>query len=628
MDTLGTKRDPINCEKAWLDFAVRLLSREAVGKGRGQETVWGARCKPSWWDRAVNHAWKNPTANPKDTKEILLEKYLALESHLRDEKRFPAELEEESRLWKEGKYLELFLMTSLTSLLGKVTSVHSAIEDACVKVNELNATVHKSILTNIQNCLKSSLKRTEQLNNVKNRATTNIKEVTKKARSKKRNFNYSGLHKENVECSPKKHKKLEDEQAPNLPIPSGCNQDFSDFLAYPEMHPTDILAFAQKLMEKRKIQSPNSSVTRNNNTSAFRPQREILPKTQLSVISATAPLNTALQDPNKKIALDNKAAKSFQQSSQTLQTPLNNSVNASLAPVCALTVTPEQLGYLLSQNTLHQMARADFNTPTASDLHVQSMQNNSFGQTCLSLEINKEPTADTNEKTDNFGTDPHLAMLEVPSDTLKSSESACSNKNSQSDISPNCEPCLENSITSDNICFDKVSKSEINPGSEYYPENSDSSSFFPPDDLDLSFLNNVDVVELCDELFKESHSSKAIDSIYLSGTDTSLIEKQNLFDIISENDAENQVETLLEDMATSSLTPFVSDLINFGDNPSTVNARVVSPSSSLDIGYCSEGSPSGSTGNNPMQLVKDQDPSFLLEKFLSYAENSFSADFQ
>ncbi|BFZ13222.1 hypothetical protein BsWGS_16261 [Bradybaena similaris] len=163
VDTQGSKRDPINSEKAWLDFSVRLLSREVVGKAKGQETVWSERCKPHWWDREVELPWKNPTANPKDTKEVLLTKYTALERKLREEGRFPQELEEEAKLWNEGRYKELFLQTSLASLLGKVTGVHTAVIDALEKAKELKAQVNLALVNDLQQCLSSTLQVTNNL---------------------------------------------------------------------------------------------------------------------------------------------------------------------------------------------------------------------------------------------------------------------------------------------------------------------------------------------------------------------------------------------------------------------------------------------------------------------------------
>jgi len=166
VDTLGLKRDPISSEKAWLDYAVRLLSREASGRGKGQESVWGAACKPAWWDSEVGLVWKNPTANPKDTKATLQKKYEALEKHLRAEDRFPHEMEEESRLWSAGSHKELYLLTSLTSLLGRVSGVHSAAVETKFKSRELKAEIGNSLLQDIKTCLSATLREIDNIENV------------------------------------------------------------------------------------------------------------------------------------------------------------------------------------------------------------------------------------------------------------------------------------------------------------------------------------------------------------------------------------------------------------------------------------------------------------------------------
>ncbi|GFR66939.1 hypothetical protein ElyMa_001984100 [Elysia marginata] len=597
LDNVGTRRDPINCEKAWLDFAVRLLSREAVGKGRGQETVWSEKCKPSWWDRKVRHAWKNPTANPKDTKEVLLEKFVALESQLREEKRFPSELEEESRLWSEGKYRELFLMTSLTSLLGKVTSVHSAIEDACGKVKELKATVHQSILANIQNCLTASLKSTEQLTcaNSKScsRDTTNTKAATKK-----RNFESLDLHKENIECPPAKQRKLE----PTYP---SCKQNLANCLVHlDDRQPTTILQFAQKLLAKRKSNPQKSSEnkgSRNMNSSKF--QREILPKTvpQLVVPQAgVAQLNTT-------------CSQSLQGSSTVA--PAAVAFVPATAPVCTVTVTPEEPGYFLSPKTLTPLTGASHTLGTSnipSDLGIESFPNDCYLDVS---ETSPQASPAAQESAFTVRTNPHLLKPESPSASSEPTETS----------SPSCASLSQVSTTPGYVgeFCDKILQSKSHAG----PESSSSaeSCVTSSPEIDLDFLvNDLNLDELCSELFKESSSPHtAVPFASPSNTESgSQMKPQNYTSLhtlcenkIEENSSLTGSETLLE------ATHFTGS-----ETVLEIGSQTRCSSSSPDIGYCSDSSPFSSSASDPMQEAADLDPAFLLDKFLSYAENPFSQD--
>ena len=639
MDTMGIKRDPINCEKAWLDFAVRLLSREAVGKGRGQETVWGAKCKPSWWDRTVGHPWKNPTANPKDTKEVLLEKYEALESHLRVEKRFPPELEEESRLWKEGKYRELFLMTSLTSLLGKVTSVHSAVEDACVKVNELKASVHQSILANIQNCLKSSLKRTEQLNHAQNHTIREGADV--KIKTKKRNFHVSGLQKENSESSPTKQIKFENHQGQNLLLTSACKQD----LSHSDRQSTDILAFAKKLIAKRKSQPPKSSMGRNSsNIFTSRPQREILPKVVAQAVSQpnvkphisplstaihnsqpsaessyTSPLNTAIPNSQPGVtshtSINDNALNTNKPSATSHTTPLSNT-----PPICTVTVTPEQLSYLLSQNSATKLLTTN---DKASDPAVEPVQT-----------VTPEPPT--------FCTHDVKQVKKLTINKTNCSKEAASRFSSIDRNFSMSGGYTDESVSTDHNVFPEqmpLTVTNFNPSSTSSVGH--STTLLPcseDEDLDLSFLNSVDIEKLCNEIFNGSQSSNDADPTCLLSMDKSQSDSQNCLNTVKdmEKDQENGsgsdlnclVVGDLDQDATSYLATF--DQISHVDNHRKVEARVLSSSASSDFGYCSEGSPPCSTSTNPNPIQKDSDPeldpSFLLDKFLSYTENPFYND--
>lgn len=104
MDTERSTRKPVNSEKDWLIFAVRELSRVVTGKEKGQEQLWSNKYKPEWWDSEmvastisgdVKLTWKNPTTNPKDTKNILILKYKVLCKRQRTENKFPETLEAE-----------------------------------------------------------------------------------------------------------------------------------------------------------------------------------------------------------------------------------------------------------------------------------------------------------------------------------------------------------------------------------------------------------------------------------------------------------------------------------------------------------------------------------------------------
>nr|KAG5709039.1 hypothetical protein BaRGS_004678 [Batillaria attramentaria] len=164
---LGSHRDPITSEKCWLDFAVRELSRVAAGKARGQEAVWRVQCKPTWWDsECPNLTWKNPTANPKDSKDTLKTKFECLVQHLRQENQIPGELEEEITLWEAGKISEVFLMTTFSSALGQVSNLHALLDDAFQKMANTGIGIHGSIPINIKNCLAACQRKIDAINNL------------------------------------------------------------------------------------------------------------------------------------------------------------------------------------------------------------------------------------------------------------------------------------------------------------------------------------------------------------------------------------------------------------------------------------------------------------------------------
>lgn len=287
LDTQRSKRDPVNSEKDWLDSAVRLLSRKVVGKGRGQETVWSERCKPVWWDEKVRLPWKNPTSNPKDTKDILQKKYTELEKYLSSQGMFPRELEEEAKLWKEGRIKELFLLTTLTSLLGKVTGLHCAVVDACQQVDIMKAGVHISLLRDIKKCLTATLNVTENFKVSSSQSNKQPDKENNATLKGSENVNVKDMQpdvlpdkKNNV--TPSKRRKLE----PAANEPPETKLALKKFLVYPKNKKVEdvtlnstlslpkqsishlscpkkqeeILAVAQKILGKRKNLSINANI--------------------------------------------------------------------------------------------------------------------------------------------------------------------------------------------------------------------------------------------------------------------------------------------------------------------------------------------------------------------------------
>ncbi|GFO16318.1 hypothetical protein PoB_004282300 [Plakobranchus ocellatus] len=458
---MGYKRDPINCEKLWLDFAVRLLSREAVGKGKGQETVWSQKYKPSWWDDTVNHPWKNPTANPKDAKEVLLEKYEALENHLRSENRFPVELEEESKLWREGKYRELFLLTSLTSLLGKVTNVHLAVEDACSKVDELKATVNQSVLVNIQNCLMASLNKTKQMSL---KTTQKGKNADSDTQLKARKRNNDCSYKENIEWPPLKSRKLDCQHATQLTSKSNTSQvsEKSD------LQPEDILTFAQRLMAKRKSQSsPQKSKS----------PKQILPKPFPVVPKCIPPPHTSTYAQHSSL------------------------------PVCTITLTPEQLRSIWPQSFASETAHQEI--PNQSKIHantdsliVTPKLSNTQLRDCV-YEVEKEPANNfvTLEKTkSNYVTNSLCSnsAAENPSENAHLVEETMSpNPSMIFETEPTLASESEAAIGNSNLCLLPSFDEEFDP----------------------SLFDNIEEIEeLCDEILSGSKSSDHSDLMHMTSS--------------------------------------------------------------------------------------------------------------
>lgn len=137
----------------------------AAGKARGQEAVWRSHCKPLWWDCACPHPWKNPTANPKDSKDTLKMKFECLVQYLRKEGKLPREMEEEIHLWEAGRKSEVFLMTSFSSMLGQTSNLHTLLEETSHRMEESGSSVDISILNDLQSCLTACVNKLESIKN-------------------------------------------------------------------------------------------------------------------------------------------------------------------------------------------------------------------------------------------------------------------------------------------------------------------------------------------------------------------------------------------------------------------------------------------------------------------------------
>lgn len=130
----------------------------AAGKARGQEAVWRAQCKPTWWnEKCPGLVWKNPTANPKDSKDTLKIKFECLVEHLKQQNSIPGELEEEIQLWEAGRISEVFLMTTFSSMLGQVSGLHSVLNDAYRKMADIGTGINGCIPSDIEKCLTECL---------------------------------------------------------------------------------------------------------------------------------------------------------------------------------------------------------------------------------------------------------------------------------------------------------------------------------------------------------------------------------------------------------------------------------------------------------------------------------------
>ena len=444
MDTLGYKRDPITSEKAWLDFSVRMLSREAVGRGKGQETVWGSSCKPTWWDIETGLQWKNPTSNPKDSKDVLLKKYNALEKHLRSEGRFPNELEEEARLWLDGNQKELFLLTSLTSLLGKVSGVHVAVLDAKGKANKVKAKINKTLLQDIETCLISTL------SEVKNICTDPV--VHNPLKRKRED---SGVGKENEAKSAKLAKKTPVSSPSELKNAEpdhfssvGCKADTSGRVPsnLTANMVTAISNYSRKLISKHKD------------------LKKRLEKVKTSVISNSPSSTSQIKSPTHTLVLK-------PQSSETDRLPINFESNtlsvntsSSTSPICISINTPVSINSDLSLDNqdcflqtsiipLHPTSLEDETlTPQNKSIDIDNSCTITKSNQNLSLVTDSTISSTTNDPCSDLFIDPGTTPVGFEKDTLFSYDSLFPDNTfseflSNGDESNNVSPNLDNFIS-------------------------------------------------------------------------------------------------------------------------------------------------------------------------------------
>lgn len=225
---MGSHREPITSEKCWYDFAVRELSRLAAGKAKGQEAVWGAQCKPAWWDSTCRFPWKNPTANPKDSKDTLKVKFECLEQHLRKEGKLPSDIREEIELWKAGKYNEVFLMTSFSSILRQVSNAHAMIAEARRKMEEHGISVNPCIFKDLQNCLTGCLQQLDVTEILQNQNAQDNQKHKPSPLQGKRTRNTETLAKDLTEYSgPVKQLKLSPSHSVSSTLPSSLSSTAS-----------------------------------------------------------------------------------------------------------------------------------------------------------------------------------------------------------------------------------------------------------------------------------------------------------------------------------------------------------------------------------------------------------------
>ncbi|KAK7478181.1 hypothetical protein BaRGS_00030542 [Batillaria attramentaria] len=150
----ASHRGPITSQKDWLDFVVRELSRHAVSEAH-KASVW--QHEPPWWKGECRLRWKNPTTNPKDSKDTLETKFECLEKHLRKEGSLPCVLEDEITLWQSNRKSEALLSRSYKILVSNCVDL----QDSLTKVLDLKQKIPITN-TNIPDLHSTSLDIMEQ----------------------------------------------------------------------------------------------------------------------------------------------------------------------------------------------------------------------------------------------------------------------------------------------------------------------------------------------------------------------------------------------------------------------------------------------------------------------------------
>lgn len=154
----------------FLISVLRRLSRAYVSKGKGQEAIWSMKYQPSWWKAEVGLPWKNPTQNPKDSREMLKRKFLALKEHLLAENRFPQELADEVKLWEDGKFASLDVLNLLNKWRSNAMSIFNEVVNAVEssKYAEMLEPDSQGLLNAIQQILTQTVQYLEKMKTSEN----------------------------------------------------------------------------------------------------------------------------------------------------------------------------------------------------------------------------------------------------------------------------------------------------------------------------------------------------------------------------------------------------------------------------------------------------------------------------